>query len=195
MGTVILDPGWDGHGDHLGYRNWFEILGNSTAPCNGNVEPSYNTCGGVTFVDPNYLRPGDYIYATVYWTSTTRACFTLTDASRASGGLSGCVSPVGVPYDTSTIEWIDESHTWVHTDKGWVINLYLTDFTQTNWVEADSFNPNSGAYVHFTNYNYAADVMDNPNYPPSTICGNIATMAVPVNASNGTSTNLWCEYY
>jgi hypothetical protein len=179
-----------------GYRDWFEIVGNGNAACGGNNGPSYNTCGGITFVNPNYLRPGDAIYAIVYWTSTTRACFTLTDSSRASGGLSGCVSPVGVPYDTNTIEWIDEAHTWYQNAQGqWYIYRYLTDFTQTNWVEADAFNPNNGDYVHFTNYNFAADVMNDPQYAPSTNCQNVATMAVPVNASNGTSATLWCGYY
>lgn len=192
-----------GHGDAIGsiiqagtdissgggYRNWFEIFG-AGAACNGNNAPSYSSCGGVTFVSPNYLRPGDAIWSQVYWTSQTRACFVLDDTSRASGGLSGCVSNVGVKYDTNTIEWIDEGHYW--NQQGIATGDHLADFGQTHWTQADSYNPSTGAYQYYSDYPYASNVMNDPG-TAGTSCGVAGTMAYPAGAGNGNSTTYWCK--
>lgn len=168
---------------NLGYRSWFEWVCGS---CGYSINPTFGSAYGITFSNGNTVRPGDSVSGLVYWNSTTSACFIFTDYSRSSGSFSGCTGNMGIPYDRTTMEWIDESHYWLN-------GYYLSNFGHTYWSFQDAFNSSTGASLPFTNYGYAADIMADPNTAPVPPCSSAGLMAYPEGASNASSDTVFCR--
>jgi hypothetical protein len=160
-------------------RDWVEIAATPDIFC-------YKTCSGVSFVSPNVPKAGDNIWALVYWASSTKACFVLTDTSRAAGGLNGCVNMKGYNYDRRTAEWIDEGHVPV----GWE----LMDFHRTNWINPDIFNPANGTYTPFVNYKYASVVMAEAGTSPVAPCASRGLLAYAENPARTGFDTVWCRF-
>ena len=164
---------------NAGYRSWFEYVC-ATAAC--TIDPQYHNYGGVTFnsgLNDSYLRPGDSIWALTYWASATEACFEVSDQTRASGTFSGCINNIGVPYDRTSMEFIDES---AYHDYG----VYPSNFDHTYWTQGNAFNSSNGTYKSFTSYGYYSSIMVDGTGATLPPC-NPGIMAYPENASSGGS--------
>lgn len=186
-----------------GYQSWFEFLcseNNTACPGWHSVPIQYSSGYGVSFTatgsGADVVRPGDVMSGTVYWIGTTKACFTLDDNSRSTGSLSGCVTNE-VPYDSKSIEWIDED-AWSGSD-------FMADFGQTNWTGEESFSAGTGdteslyTFAHNSSFtvvgNIAATEYDD-TIVPDPGCNGFKLVAYPYGISSaydGSSTNVWCS--
>lgn len=167
-----------------GYQSWFEWVSE-----NNTINPQYTSYDGVVFYGTSdTVRPGDAVWGSVYWESSTEACFTFDDTSRSTGSFAGCVTNIPVPYDRNSMEWIDEDPP----------GNYLADFGHTYWTNQEAYNPSTDQYVPFTNYAYSGYVMRYGTGKPSPPCGgphSADMMAYGENASsadNGSSDDVWC---
>jgi hypothetical protein len=82
-----------------GYRAFYEAIGSS------GCTSSTSFCGGYSAA--NAVTPGQEISAFVFWENSTNACFFV-----AAGGTEiwDVCSPVNIPYDHTSAEWINENH-------------------------------------------------------------------------------------
>ena len=83
-----------------GYHAFYEAIGTS------GCTPTSGFCGG--YSAENAVRPGDEVFGQVDWTNTTHACFYFTNESAGTTLFSIC-TPLNIPYDHTSAEWINES--------------------------------------------------------------------------------------
>jgi Peptidase A4 family len=152
-----------------GYRSWYEAIG--TSGCTAYT----HFCGQYSNIDA--IQPGDAMTAEVYWENTTSACFFLTDWTRSSGSWFVC-TPVSIPYDHTSAEWVNESH---------LLSGYYYDSPGTvDWSEqllTGTFD-NSGSWNSPFSGSFEALVMDTGSRTTGTACGQPAVLSVPVGATN-----------
>lgn len=173
------------------WNSWFEYISS-----NSSIDPTNSSLDGVTFTDGSTVRPGDVIYATVNWNTPSIPCFTFGDASRATGSFSGCINDPGIPYDTRSIEWIDEDPPtgWFYMSGNKWDNLagFMSDFGHTYWTDQEAYDPATGNTVPFTDYGYQAAIMERSGQPLPP-CTGAPLMAYPENAAGASSDNAWCS--
>jgi hypothetical protein len=106
-----------------GYRAFYEAIGSSGCTAGTSF------CGGYTAA--NAVTPGQDIFAFVFWENSTNACFYVAAGATA---LFDLCSPVNIPYDHTSAEWINENHEgqgFQYTDPSTVtftIQSYSNDF-------------------------------------------------------------------
>jgi hypothetical protein len=153
-----------------GYRSWYEALG--TSGCTVYT----HFCGQYSNVDA--IRPGDAMSAEVYWETTTSVCFFVTDWTRSSGNWSVC-TPVSIPYDHTSAEWVNENH----------LPTYYYDSPGTvSWTEqllTGSFD-NSGAWSSPFSGSFEALIMDTGQGTTGTACGEPGVLSLPAGATTTT---------
>lgn len=150
-----------------GYRSWWEYIGSSG--CTGTVcDPHYTAV--------NSARPGDVIIAQVWWSTTTSACFYLSDQTRSSASFFTCQTSLPIPYDHTSAEWVNENQ---------LQNGFYYDNPGTiSWSDQQMANTADGTYRSPFTGTFTGVIMAPYGGTPAASCSNGQVLAYPVNAAN-----------
>jgi len=193
-----------------GYRSWFEWIGENTAGAATGVGTQYVSTKTVKYTNTNVVRPGDQVQGFVWWSSTTSACFTFLDHSRSTGSFSGCQSKLGIQYDHTSAEWINERTEFsgssycpgdpkvaIYPSCYWYYDSPGTTSWTHQWFSAaeNDYGPWSDPF----SFPFEAEVMVAPTTHdnPTPSCSSAEVLAYPVNAlatsPGGQSQTLFCR--
>jgi hypothetical protein len=186
VGTQMLS----GHG----YQSWFEYVGG-----NAQIPPTYGSDYGVSFTSSSVVHIGDEMSGLVYWQTGKEACFDMTNLTTDSGDFDGCIDPMPITMNRSSIEWIDEDPLWGDgaSIEGVTLAGYLADFDVTNWAYMEAYNSSTGATASFTNYQpYYANFITANGAKETPECADgsdvMAYPGDPSSADGGSANNFWC---